>query len=129
MSCEYCKNGKTMLHNSYSDVKIGKVDGVYRIYFSDGPNWRASYSIRFCPMCGERFPEIVSDSFESIKEDVTLDFCVYAKKRGIGREAHDSDEESICCKCEWNGSICCLEMRNHIKNMKRDGLYGKRGCR
>lgn len=111
MSCDHCTSGKSMMRNSYSDTKIGKADGVYRIYYSDGPRWRATEPIRFCPMCGERFPEVVHDSLESIKEDMALNVCEYAKKRGIGHGRLDSDEEATCTSCEWMHRNCNHEMR------------------
>jgi len=111
MSCDYCTSGKSMMRDSCSDVSIGKVDDVYYICYSDGYRAGATNPIRFCPMCGERFPEVVRDSLESIKQDMTLDVCRYAKKRGVGRGRLDSDEEAICTRCEWMHRNCNQEMR------------------
>mgnify|MGYP007130328864 CR=1 FL=1 len=108
MSCDYCTSVKSMMRDSYSDVRIRKADGVYRIYYSDGPHWRTTEPIRFCPMCGERFAEVVKDSFESIKQDMTLDVCTYAKKRGI--VAGDFE----CKSCKWDSYICTKAMREDI---------------
>lgn len=117
MSCDYCTSGKNMMRESCSDVNVGKVDDVYRIYYSDGYRGGSTEPIRFCPMCGERFPEVVGhDSLESIKADMTLGACVYAKKRGIGHGVRASDEQANCSCCEWanvdNG--CGWLMRNDL---------------
>lgn len=101
MSCEYCTSDKNMMRDSCSDVSLGKNDDVYRIYYSDGYRWGATEPIRFCPMCGERFPEVVQDSLESIKEDMALGACEYAKKRGIGHGVNASDKQAACASCEW----------------------------
>lgn len=101
MSCEYCTSDKNMMRDSCSDVSLGKDDDVYRIYYSDGYRWGATEPIRFCPMCGERFPEVVQDSLESIKEDMALGACEYAKKRGIGHGVNASDKQAACASCEW----------------------------
>lgn len=90
-----------MMRDSCSDVSVGKVDGVYRIYYADGYRGGATNPIRFCPMCGERFPEVVHDSLEHIKADMRLDTCTYAKKRGIGHGANAGDERAACASCEW----------------------------
>lgn len=111
MSCEYCTSDKNMMHDSCSDVSIGKVDGVYRIYYSDGYRGGATEPIRFCPMCGERFPYNPPDSMKSIRDDMALNACRYAKKRGIGHGRLDSDEEAICTSCEWVHHNCNREMR------------------
>lgn len=97
-----------MMRESWSDVSIGKVDDVYSIFYSDGYHAGATEPIRFCPMCGERFPEVVKDSFESIKKDMTLSVCEYAKKRGIG--AGDFE----CKSCKWESYICSKAMREDI---------------
>ena len=97
-----------MMRDSCSDVSIGKDDDVYRIYYSDGYRGGATEPIRFCPMCGERFPEIVHDSLESIKEDMALNVCEYAKKRGIG--AGDFE----CKSCKWESCICTNAMRKDL---------------
>lgn len=110
MSCDYCTSGKNMMRESWSDVSIGKVDDVYSIFYSDGYHAGATEPIRFCPMCGERFPEIVRDSFESIKEDMVLNVCEYAKKRGIG--AGDFE----CKSCKWESCICTNAMRKDLAN-------------
>lgn len=117
MSCEYCTRDKNMMRDSWSDVSIGKDDDVYRIYYSDGYRGGATEPIRFCPMCGERFPGVVGhDSLESIKADMTLGACAYAKKRGIGHGVRASDEQANCSCCEWanvdNG--CGWLMRNDL---------------
>lgn len=109
MGCEYCnsaKRNKSIAHNSCSSVSIGKDDGVYRIYYSDGYGWKATEPILFCPMCGERFPEVVKDSLKIIREDMALDVCEYTKKRGIRRE--NNSGLSNCEHCEWRTSneIC-----------------------
>lgn len=116
MSCDYCTSGKNMMRDSYSDVKIGKVYDVYRIYYSDGPHWRTTEPIRFCPMCGEQFPEVVHDSLESIKQDMTLDECAYAKKRGVGNALNASDKQATCRNCEWADldDDCGWFMRNDL---------------
>ena len=108
MSCDYCTSDKNMMRDSWSDVSVGKDDDVYRIYYSDGYRGGATEPIRFCPMCGERFPEVVHDSLESIKQDMTLDVCTYAKKRGIG--AGDFE----CKSCKWDSYICTNAMREDI---------------
>ena len=116
MSCEYCTSDKNMMRDSCSDVSLGKDDDVYRIYYSDGYRWGATEPIRFCPMCGERFPEVVQDSLESIKEDMALGACEYAKKRGIGHGVNASDEQAACASCEW-GNVdngCGWLMRNDL---------------
>ena len=106
MSCDYCTSGKNMMRDSCSDVSVGKDDDVYRIYYSDGYRGGATEPIRFCPMCGERFPEVVKDSLKSIRDDMTLDVCEYTKKRGIRRE---NNRGLLNCEhCEWRTSneIC-----------------------
>ena len=118
MSCEYCTSDKNMMRDSCSDVSLGKDDDVYRIYYSDGYRWGATEPIRFCPMCGERFPEVVQDSLESIKEDMALGACEYAKKRGIGHGVNASDKQAACASCEW-GNVdngCGWLMRNDLAN-------------
>lgn len=118
MSCEYCTSDKNMMRDSCSDVSLGKDDDVYRIYYSDGYRWGATEPIRFCPMCGERFPEVVQDSLESIKEDMALGACEYAKKRGIGHGVNASDKQAVCASCEW-GNVdngCGWLMRNDLAN-------------
>ncbi len=118
MSCEYCTSGKNMMRDSCSDVSLGKDDDVYRIYYSDGYRWGVTEPIRFCPMCGERFPEVVQDSLESIKEDMALGACEYAKKRGIGHGVNASDKQAVCASCEW-GNVdngCGWLMRNDLAN-------------
>lgn len=57
MSCEYCMSDKNMMHDSCSDVSIGKNDDVYRIYYLDGYRGGATEPIRFCPMCGSLLAE------------------------------------------------------------------------
>ena len=118
MSCEYCTSDKNMMRDSCSDVSLGKDDDVYRIYYSDGYRWGATEPIRFCPMCGERFPEVVQDSLESIKEDMALGACEYAKKRGIGHGVNASDKQAACASCDW-GNVdngCGWLMRNDLAN-------------
>lgn len=118
MSCEYCTSDKNMMRDSCSDVSLGKDDDVYRIYYSDGYRCGATEPIRFCPMCGERFPEVVQDSLESIKEDMALGACEYAKKRGIGHGVNASDKQAACASCEW-GNVdngCGWLMRNDLAN-------------
>lgn len=118
MSCEYCTSDKNMMRDSCSDVSLGKDDDVYRIYYSDGYRLGATEPIRFCPMCGERFPEVVQDSLESIKEDMALGACEYAKKRGIGHGVNASDKQAACASCEWGnvGNGCGWLMRNDLAN-------------
>lgn len=118
MSCDYCTRDKNMMRDSCSDVSLGKDDDVYRIYYSDGYRWGATEPIRFCPMCGELFPEVVQDSLESIKEDMALGACEYAKKRGIGHGVNASDKQAACASCEW-GNVdngCGWLMRNDLAN-------------
>lgn len=116
MSCDYCTSGKNMMRESWSDVSIGKVDDVYSIFYSDGYHAGATEPIRFCPMCGERFPEIVRDSFESIKQDMTLDVCTYAKKRGIGDGVGADDKRASCEHCKWwdDNRPCSSPMREDL---------------
>lgn len=108
MSCEYCMSDKNMMRDSCSDVSLGKVDGVYRIYYSDGYRGGATEPIRFCPMCGERFPYNPPDSMKSIRDDMALNVCEYAKKRGIG--AGDFE----CKSCKWESCICTNAMRKDL---------------
>lgn len=116
MSCDYCRGNKNMMRDSCSDVSIGKDDDVYRIYYSDGYRGGATEPIRFCPMCGERFPEVWHDSLELIKADMTLGACAYAKRRGIGHGVSASDEQANCSCCEWaNGDkVCGWLMRDDL---------------
>lgn len=116
MSCDYCCGEKSMMPDSCSDVSVGKVDGVYRIYYADGYRGGATEPIRFCPMCGERFPEVVHDSFESIKADMRMDTCAYAKKYGIGNGASASNEQAACASCEWAAGDCELLMRMDLSD-------------
>ena len=116
MSCDYCCGGKNMMRDSCSDVSIGKDDDVYRIYYSDGYRGGATNPIRFCPMCGERFPEVVRDSFERIKADMRLDTCIYVKKYGIGHGASASNEQAACASCEWAAGDCELLMRMDLSD-------------
>lgn len=111
MSCEYCERGKNMKRDTCSDVSIAKINGARYILYSDGYRGGATEPIKFCPMCGEPFPEIVQDSLESIKDDIVLNVCRYAKKRGVGHGRLDSDEEAICTSCEWVHRNCNQEMR------------------
>ena len=108
MSCDYCTSGNNMMRESCSDVSVGEVDGVYRIYYSDGYRGGSTEPIRFCPMCGEPFPEVVQDSLESIKEDMVLNVCEYAKKRGIGAGGFE------CKSCKWESCICTDAMRKDL---------------
>ncbi len=108
MSCDYCTSDKSMMRDSWSDVSLGKVDGVYRIYYSDGYRGGATEPIRFCPMCGERFPYNPPDSMKSIRDDMALNVCEYAKKRGIG--AGDFE----CKSCKWESCICTNAMRKDL---------------
>ena len=108
MSCDYCTSGKNMMRDSCSDVSIGKVDGVYRIFYSDGYRGGSTEPIRFCPMCGERFPYNPHDSLKSIRDDMALNVCEYAKKRGIG--AGDFE----CKSCKWESCICTNAMRKDL---------------
>lgn len=110
MSCEYCMSDKNMMRDSCSDVSVGKVDDVYRIYYSDGYRGGSTEPIRFCPMCGEQFPHNPHDSLKSIKEDMVLNVCEYAKKRGIG--AGDFE----CKSCKWESCICTNAMRKDLAN-------------
>lgn len=108
MSCDYCTSGKSMMRDSCSDVSIGKVDDVYYICYSDGYRAGATNPIRFCPMCGERFPYNPPDSMKSIRDDMALNVCEYAKKRGIG--AGDFE----CKSCKWESCICTNAMRKDL---------------
>lgn len=108
MSCDYCTRDKNMMRDSCSDVSIGKDDDVYRIYYSDGYRGGATEPIRFCPMCGERFPYNPPDSLKSIRDDMALNVCEYAKKRGIG--AGDFE----CKSCKWESCICTNAMRKDL---------------
>lgn len=108
MSCDYCTSDKSMMRDSWSDVSLGKVDGVYRIYYSDGYRGGATEPILFCPMCGERFPYNPPDSMKSIRDDMALNVCEYAKKRGIG--AGDFE----CKSCKWESCICTNAMRKDL---------------
>lgn len=99
-----------MMRDSCSDVNVGKEDGVYRIYCSDGYCGGATNPIRFCPMCGERFPEVIQDSFERIKADMRLDTCTYAKKHGIGHGVNAGDERAACTSCKWADDDCDCEL-------------------
>ena len=102
MSCDYCTSDKNMMHDSCSNVSVGKVDDVYRIYCFFGPHFGSTGPIRYCPMCGERFPDVAKDSLKSIKNDMALDVCEYAKNRGIRRE--NNCRLSNCENCEWRTS-------------------------
>ena len=101
MSCDDCTSGKNMKRDKCSDVSIGEVDGVYRIFYSDGYRGGATEQIRFCPMCGEPFPYNPPDSLKSIKDDLALDVCTYAKKRGVGDGGRADDKRASCNHCEW----------------------------
>lgn len=116
MSCEYCTSGNNMMRESCSDVSVGEVDGVYRIYYSDGYRGGSTEPIRFCPMCGGPFPEVVQDSLESIKQDMMLGACEYAKKRSIGNGVNASDKQATCKHCEWANldNECGWLMRNDL---------------
>ena len=116
MSCDYCCGEKSMMPDSCSDLSVGKADGVYRIYYADGYHGGATNPILFCPMCGERFPEVVHDSFERIKADMRLDTCTYAKKRGIVHGVNASDEQAACASCEWAAGDCDLLMRMDLSD-------------
>lgn len=108
MSCDYCESGKNMKRDTCSDVSIAKINGAHYILYSDGYRGGATEQIRFCPMCGEPFPEVVHDSLESIKQDMVLNVCEYAKKRGIG--AGDFECES----CKWVSCICTKAMKEDL---------------
>lgn len=108
MSCDYCTRDKNMMRDSCSDVSIGKDDDVYRIYYSDGYRGGSTEPIRFCPMCGEQFPYNPPDSLKSIRDDMALNVCEYAKKRGIG--AGDFE----CKSCKWESCICTNAMRKDL---------------
>lgn len=107
MSCDYCTSGKNMMRDSCSDVSVGKVDDVYRIYYFSGSRLGSTEPIRFCPMCGEQFPHNPHDSLKSIRDDMALDVCEYAKNRGI-RRGNNNCRLSNCAHCEWRTSneIC-----------------------
>ena len=108
MSCDYCCGEKNMMRGGWSDVSVGKDDDVYRIYYSDGYRGGSTEPIRFCPMCGERFPYNPPDSLKSIRDDMALSVCEYAKKRGIG--AGDFE----CKSCKWESYICTNSMRKDL---------------
>ena len=110
MSCSYCKRAKNLMHGTHANVSVCCRDGVSRIYYSEGYYGGSTEPIKFCPMCGEQFPEVVHDSFESIKEDMVLNVCEYAKKRGIG--AGDFE----CKSCKWESCICTNAMRKDLAN-------------
>lgn len=116
MSCDYCTSGKNMMRDSCSDVSVGKVDDVYRIYYFSGSRLGSTEPIRFCPMCGEQLQHNPPDSLISIKDDMTLGACTYARKREIGYGGNTSDEKADCSHCEWanfdNG--CGWLMRNDL---------------
>lgn len=97
-----------MMPDSCSDVSVGKVDGVYRIYYSDGYRGGATEPILFCPMCGDQLPYNPPDSLKSIRDDMALNVCEYAKKRGIG--AGDFE----CRSCKWESCICTNAMRKDL---------------
>lgn len=108
MSCEYCTSDKNMMRDSCSDVSVGKVDDVYRIYYSDGCRGGSTEPIRFCPMCGDQLSYNPPDSLKSIRDDMALNVCEYAKKRGIG--AGDFE----CKSCKWESCICTNAMRKDL---------------
>lgn len=116
MSCDYCESGKNMKRDMCSDVSIAKINGAHYILYSDGYRGGSTEPIRFCPMCGEPFPEVVQDSLESIKEDMVLNVCEYAKKRGIGNGVNASDKQATCKHCEWANldDECGWLMRNDL---------------
>ena len=118
MSCDYCTSSKSMMRDSWSDVSIGKVDDVYRIYYSDGYRGGSTEPIRFCPMCGDQLPYNPPDSLKSIRDDMALNVCEYAKKRGIGT----GDFE--CKSCKWESYICTNAMRKDLAD-RLDKLLDK----
>ena len=100
----------------FSGGSLEKVEHRIFVELSEGDAF--TLPIRFCPMCGERFPEVVQDSLESIKEDMALGACEYAKKRGIGHGVNASDKQAACASCEW-GNVdngCGWLMRNDLAN-------------
>lgn len=61
-------------------------------------------------MCGEQFPCTPPDSFERIKEDMTLNVCEYAEKRGIKQGSNE------CESCKWYSRVCSEAMRGDLSN-------------
>nr|DAI91054.1 MAG TPA: tax1-binding protein [Caudoviricetes sp.] len=110
MSCDYCESGKNMKRDTCSDVSIAKINGAHYILYSDGYRGGATEPIRFCPMCGEQFPCTPPDSFERIKEDMTLNVCEYAEKRGIKQGSNE------CESCKWHSRVCSEAMRGDLSN-------------
>ena len=86
MSCDYCTSSKSMMRDSWSDVSIGKVDDVYRIYYSDGYRGGSTEPIRFCPMCGDQLPYNPPDSLKSIRDDMALNVASTPRSAASGRE-------------------------------------------
>lgn len=110
MSCDYCKRAKNMMHGTHADVSVCSRDGVSRIYYSEGYYGGSTEPIRFCPMCGEPFPYTPPDSFERIKEDMSLNVCEYAEKRGIKQGSNE------CESCKWYSRVCSEAMRGDLAN-------------
>lgn len=108
MSCDYCESGKNMKRDTCSDVSIAKINGAHYILYSDGYRGGATEQIRFCSMCGEPFPYTPPDSFERIKEDMSLNVCEYAEKRGIKQGSNE------CESCKWYSRVCSEAMREDL---------------
>ena len=100
----------------FSGGSLEKAEHRIFVELSEGDAF--TLPIRFCPMCGERFPEVAvaHDSLERIKADMRLDTCVYAKKRGIGHGVNASDEQAACASCEWAAGDCDLLMRMDLSD-------------
>lgn len=129
MSCEFCEDGRDMrrvVGSAGCEVEEICIERIlcfraaryvgdkFFINVALPGSYAMTLPIRFCPMCGEQFPYNPHDSLESIKEDVTLSVCRYAKKRGFGHGKRDSDEEAICNRCEWSQQNCNLKMRMDV---------------
>ena len=122
MSCDYCEHGKNLIQNVYPVIKIESVSDANRIFYSDGYRRASTEQIRFCPMCGEKFPIDPPDSFENIKDDIMLSACAYAYKRGF--RAGDG-RFADCANCEWSNGSCGGAMKNDLARRIGDLLDEK----
>lgn len=130
MSCDYCEQRinmmraadagfgveKICIENSAYSSKGRLVGNEFRIKVELPDSYAMTLPIRFCPMCGEQLQHNPPDSLISIKDDMTLGACTYARKREIGYGGNTSDEKADCSHCEWasfdNG--CGWLMRNDL---------------